>query len=78
LPEGVGARLERARWPVPEIFEKLASWGDVAADEMFDAFNMGLGMLVVVGRGEEGRALQALGEGVVVGECVSGGGVTIT
>jgi len=78
LPEGVGARLERARWPAPEIFEKLASWGDVAADEMFAVFNMGLGMLVVVGRDDEGRALRALGEGVVAGECVGGEGVTIT
>lgn len=78
LPEGVGARLEKSRWPVPEIFEKLASWGDVAADEMYAVFNMGLGMLVVVGRDDEGRALEALGEGVVAGECVSGEGATLT
>ena len=78
LPEGVGARLESARWEAPDVFGKLAAWGDVAADEMFAVFNMGLGMLVVVGRGDEGRAFQALGEGTVVGECVSGEGVTIT
>jgi phosphoribosylaminoimidazole (AIR) synthetase len=45
---------------------------------MYAVFNMGLGMLVVVSRDDEGRALQALGEGVVAGECVSGQGVTIT
>jgi len=78
LPEGVGARLDGARWLVPELFEKLAAWGDVSADEMYDVFNMGLGMLVVVGRGDESRALAALDEGAVVGECVAGRGVVVT
>jgi phosphoribosylformylglycinamidine cyclo-ligase len=78
LPEGVAARLHQNRWPVPEIFKKLAAWGDVSAEEMYAVFNMGLGMLVAVRRGEEDRALEALGEGTVVGECVRGQGVTIT
>jgi len=78
LPEGVGARLDGARWEAPDVFGKLAAWGDVAADEMYDVFNMGLGMLVVVGRGDESRALAALDEGTVVGECVAGRGVVIT
>lgn len=78
LPEGVGARLDSGRWPAPEIFGKLASWGDVEAAEMFAVFNMGLGMLAVVSPEDEGRTLEALGEGVVAGECVSGEGVTIT
>jgi phosphoribosylformylglycinamidine cyclo-ligase len=78
LPKNVGARLHQSRWPVPEIFERLAAWGDVSAEEMYAVFNMGLGMLAVVRRGEEDRALAALGEGTVVGECVRGQGVTIT
>jgi phosphoribosylformylglycinamidine cyclo-ligase len=77
LPEGVGARLEKGRWPAHKIFTKIAEWGDVSEAEMCAVFNMGLGMLIVVGRGDEGRALEALGEGTVVGECTSEEGVTL-
>ncbi len=78
LPEGVGARLEKGRWHVPEIFTKVAAWGDVSEEEMYDVFNMGLGMLVVVRRGDEARALDALGEGMIVGECTRGEGVALS
>jgi phosphoribosylformylglycinamidine cyclo-ligase len=77
LPEGVGARLEKSRWHVPEIFTKIAEWGDISEEEMYDVFNMGLGMLVVVRRGDEARALEALAEGMVVGECVGGEAVAL-
>jgi phosphoribosylformylglycinamidine cyclo-ligase len=77
LPDGVGARIEKGRWPVPKIFAKIAEWGDVSEEEMFAVYNMGLGMLVVVAGGEEERALDTLGEGVLVGECTSGEGVAL-
>jgi phosphoribosylformylglycinamidine cyclo-ligase len=77
LPNGVGARLEKGRWPVPKLFTKIAEWGGVSEEEMYAVFNMGLGMLVVVGRGEEKRALDALAEGMVVGECTSEEGVAL-
>ena len=77
LPDGVGARLEKGRWPVPKLFTKIAEWGGVSEEEMYAVFNMGLGMLVVVGRGEEERALDTLAEGMVVGECTSEEGVAL-
>jgi phosphoribosylformylglycinamidine cyclo-ligase len=77
LPEGVGARLEKSRWPVPEIFTKIAEWGNVSEEEMYAVYNMGLGMLVVVASGEEERALDTLGEGMIVGECASEEGVAL-
>ncbi len=77
LPEGVGARLEKGRWPAHKIFTKIAEWGDVSEAEMYAVFNMGLGMLIIVGRGDQRRALDALGEGTVVGECTSREGVDL-
>ena len=77
LPDGVGARLEKGRWPVPKIFAKIAEWGGVSEEEMYAVYNMGLGMLVVVRRGEEERALDTLGEGMIVGECTSEEGVAL-
>ncbi len=77
LPDGVGARLEKGRWPVPRIFSSIAEWGGVSEDEMYAVFNMGLGMLVVVGPGDEERALEAMGEGIIVGECTGEEGVAL-
>lgn len=47
LPAGLGAELDRSAWPVPRVFEWIASRG-VPDDEMLEVFNMGLGMLVLV------------------------------
>ena len=50
LPAGLGAVLDKARWPVPPIFERIQSRGRVSDDEMYGTFNMGLGMILVVDR----------------------------
>ena len=36
------------RWPRPAIFDIISGYGGVAEREMFDVFNMGIGMIVVV------------------------------
>jgi phosphoribosylformylglycinamidine cyclo-ligase len=48
LPEGVDARFDLASWTVPPLFRVLQREGGVERDEMFRAFNMGVGMVVVV------------------------------
>lgn len=50
LPPGLGARMNRAAWEVPPIFELIRKRGRVADDEMYGTFNMGLGMILVVDR----------------------------
>jgi len=77
LPEGIGARLFRGRWPEPRIFADLQRWGNVSDREMFDVFNMGLGMLLVVTPSDAARVLELLREGYVVGECVEGESVSV-
>ena len=44
---------------------------------MFNTFNMGVGMAVIVAPEDAENALRVLGEGYVLGECVSGGGVEL-
>jgi phosphoribosylformylglycinamidine cyclo-ligase len=48
LPDGLGARLNRAAWEVPRIFEVIRKRGRVSDDEMYRTFNMGLGMILVM------------------------------
>jgi phosphoribosylformylglycinamidine cyclo-ligase len=48
LPAGLEARVERAGWPVPPLFDYLRRVGGIAEAEMDRTFNMGLGMIAVV------------------------------
>jgi phosphoribosylformylglycinamidine cyclo-ligase len=81
LPAGLGAEIRKASWTVPPLFRTLAALGGVEEDEMFRVFNMGVGMLVVVGDAEADavlRALRAGGEAAwEAGRVVEGEGVRL-
>ena len=62
LPDGLGARLNMAAWEVPPIFEIIRKRGRIADDEMYGTFNMGLGMILVVGRDEVPPDAMVVGE----------------
>ena len=76
LPKGMTAKLRRADVPVLPIFDLIARRGDIPEREMFNTFNMGIGMTVVVAPEEADRAMDALraaGEAPVrLGEIVPG------
>jgi len=60
LPDGVRAVLEEKRWPRPPIFDLVEQEGGVPRDEMYRTFNMGLGLVAVVGAGDEAAAHASL------------------
>jgi phosphoribosylformylglycinamidine cyclo-ligase len=62
LPDGLGARLDSGAWDVPAVFDLIRSRGRVARDEMWGTFNMGLGMILVVGRDDVPKGATAVGE----------------
>ena len=62
VPEGLEARLDPARWPVPEIFTFLQRTGRIAPSEMEKAFNLGLGLTMFCSEANAEPALRALGE----------------
>jgi phosphoribosylformylglycinamidine cyclo-ligase len=74
--DGIGAVVRRGSWPEPTIFKLIQMHGAVSSPEMFHAFNMGLGMLVVVPIVEVER-VQGMLECFLVGEVVAGSGVQI-
>lgn len=57
LPPGAGAEIRRDSWPVPPLFQLLQKLGRVDPLEMYRVFNLGIGMVVVVGA-EKAAALQ--------------------
>ncbi len=74
--DGLGAVVRRGSWPEPAIFKLIQTHGGVSSLEMFHAFNMGLGMLVLVPVAEVER-VQGMLECFLVGEVVAGSGVQI-
>lgn len=50
LPETVTASIKKGSWPVLPIFRYLQTLGELSDEEMFEIFNMGIGMVVCVAR----------------------------
>ncbi len=48
LPEGTAAKINQGSWDVLPVFKLLGQLGNVAEAEMYRAFNMGIGMVIVV------------------------------
>jgi phosphoribosylformylglycinamidine cyclo-ligase len=47
LPRSLDARIVRGRWPIPRVFDVLARAGGIGEEEMYRAWNMGVGMVVI-------------------------------
>jgi phosphoribosylformylglycinamidine cyclo-ligase len=62
LPDGLTFRLDRDSWSVPPIFAWLQRHGGIADDEMFRAFNMGVGLIVVADPGNADGLIERLRE----------------
>jgi len=81
LPAGARAVIDRAAWEVPPVFRFLQEEGRVDREEMYRVFNMGIGFVVVVGRRDVERALEALSgwkrPAMPIGNIVSGRGVKL-
>ena len=60
LPAGLAARIERAAWNLPPLFQWLKQEGNIADAELYRVFNCGIGMVAVVGAAEASAALRAL------------------
>ncbi len=48
LPDGVQAVIHKDSWKIPYLFQWLKSLGNIAEDEMFKVFNMGVGLIVAI------------------------------
>lgn len=76
LPEGLTAVIDRGSLVIPPIFDLIAKTGNIPERDMFNTFNMGVGMAVVVDKSEADRAVEAIRaageEAYVMGELAEG------
>jgi len=76
IPDGFTAKIDRASVKVLPIFELIAKTGNISDRDMFNTFNMGVGMSIVVDKNDVELALKTLkanGEDAyVIGEIIKG------
>ncbi|MCI9528795.1 MAG: phosphoribosylformylglycinamidine cyclo-ligase [Angelakisella sp.] len=81
LPQGCAARISLDRLAVPPLFRLIQKAGDIPERDMFNTYNMGVGMSVVVDAADANRAVEVLrgaGEDAwIMGEVVAGEGGVI-
>jgi phosphoribosylformylglycinamidine cyclo-ligase len=71
LPEGLSAKIQLGSWPVLPIFKDLETYGEIPKLEMYEIFNMGIGMILAVAP-EQVAQVQALlnEEAYIIGQVV--------
>ena len=62
IPDGLGAKIDKGAVPILPIFTLLQNTGKLPERDMFNTFNMGVGMSVIVSKGTADRAMSALRE----------------
>ncbi len=75
IPKGLGVKIDRADVKIPPIFSLIQEKGNISEHDMFNTFNMGVGMSIVVAKEDVEKALAVLkanGEDAyVLGEIVA-------
>ncbi|MBR5900426.1 MAG: phosphoribosylformylglycinamidine cyclo-ligase [Clostridia bacterium] len=76
LPEGLAAKIDKSKLRILPIFDLIAKTGNIPERDMFNTFNMGVGMSIVVNKEDAEKAIEILkanGEDAyVMGEIVKG------
>ena len=74
IPDGLGARVQKSAVKILPIFDLIAKRGGISERDMFNTFNMGVGMCVIVDKADADKALGILGgqgeDAYVIGEIV--------
>ena len=60
LKEGLGIKINKGTWDIPEIFGFLQETGNIAEHDMYNVFNMGIGMILVVDENDVDKTMEIL------------------
>ena len=77
LPDGIAAKIKKDDVRVHPLFTEIMETGNIPERDMYNTFNMGVGMCVIVDKAEAEKALTAVEDAYILGECVEGEGVIL-
>ena len=76
FPDGLGAKIKKSDVKVLPIFDLIAKFGDIPERDMYNTYNMGVGMIVVVSKEDADAAIEILrangDEAYLLGEVIEG------
>jgi len=76
IPDGLCARIDKAAVKVLPIFDMIMKWGNIPERDMFNTYNMGVGMSIVVPAAETELALSILKDNgidaYIIGDIIAG------
>lgn len=75
LPEGLGAVIDPDAWPRNAAIRAVVDTGVVPDDDLWDTFNMGLGLCVIAPRGSADRIVALMDDAYIVGSVEPGSGL---
>jgi len=70
LPQGVAAHLHKDSWDILPIFKLIQEKGNIEEAEMYQVFNMGIGMIVVCSPQQVAKITNILPQAKVIGEII--------
>jgi phosphoribosylformylglycinamidine cyclo-ligase len=73
LPTTCDALIDTSSWKVPPIFRIIQKGGAIKTEEMYQVFNMGIGMVLVVAKHQQ-QEVVSLAKGKVIGQITPGSG----
>ncbi len=71
LPEDVDAEINLGTWPISPLFKMLASAAHVPNEELYQVFNMGIGMTLIVAA-KDAKEVAKLSKGRIIGQIIKG------
>ena len=76
LKEGVSLEIDKNSYEVPNIFEAIMGKGNIPERDMYNTFNMGIGMTVIVSKKDVDKTLEILKEqgeeAYIIGQVIQG------
>ena len=70
LPEGVAAHIKKSSWDILPIFKLIQKEGDIKEAEMYQVFNMGIGMTIVCSIHQITKIVSILPQAKVIGKII--------
>lgn len=77
LKKGLGMKIYRDSYHLPEIFTYIEERGEIDHDEMYQVFNMGVGLAVIVDDEDKEKVLDLIGDAFVLGEVTDEEGIVL-
>ncbi len=77
LKKGLGMKIYRDSYEIPEIFKFIEEKGQIDHDEMYQVFNMGVGLAVIVDDADKDKVLDLIYDAFILGEVTDEEGIVL-